>query len=161
MDTGEKKKMSVHYFRKAYEAQTHGDLGEAIELYQKSIDTFPTPEALTFLGWALSFLGKYDEAISFCKKAIDLDPDFGNPYNDIGAYFIELGKFDDAIPFLEKATKASRYDTYCFPHYNLGRVWEKKGMIIKAKQAFQRALEENPEYMLAVESLERLKYALN
>src|SRR3989344_5800398 len=121
MDTGEKKKMSVHYFRKAYEAQTHGDLGEAI----------------------------------------DLDPDFGNPYNDIGAYFIELGKFDDAIPFLEKATKASRYDTYCFPHYNLGRVWEKKGMIIKAKQAFQRALEENPEYMLAVESLERLKYALN
>ena len=153
--------MSVQYFRQAYEAQTSGDLNGAIELYQKSIETFPTPEALTFMGWAMSFLGRFQEAIEICKKAIELDPEFGNPYNDIGAYLIELGKFDDAIPYLEKAAQVGRYETPWFSHYNLGRIYEKKGMIIKARQSFQRALEENPEYGLAAELLENLKYVLN
>lgn len=161
MSSTERKKMSVQYFRKAYEAQTQGDLNEAIALYQKSIDTFPTPEALTFMGWALSFLGKFQESIEFCKKAIELDPEFGNPYNDIGAYLIELGRMDEAVPYLERAARLVRYDTPWFSHYNLGRIWEQKGMIVKAKRSFQKALEENPEYVAAAECLERLKYALN
>lgn len=153
--------MSVHFFQKAFEAQRQGDVESAIHLYSKSIEAYPTPEAFTFLGWAFSFQGKYDEAIHSCKQAIDLDPDFGNPYNDIGAYLIELGKDDEAIPYLEKAIKARRYETQCFPHYNLGRIWEQKGMIKKACQSYQKALEENSEYVLAAESLERLKYSLN
>ena len=39
-------------------------------------------------------MGKLDEAIEECYKAIDRDPDFGNPYNDIGAYLIEKGQLD-------------------------------------------------------------------
>lgn len=161
MDPQEKKRLSVRYFQQAYEKQKQGDLMEAIQLYQQSIDAYPTPEALTFMAWAVSFLGKYDEAIRYCKKAIELDPAFGNPYNDIGAYLIELGREDEAVPYLEKAIKAPRYEMYCFPHYNLGRIWEKKGMIKKAKQSYQMALEENAEYVLAQEALEKLKYALN
>lgn len=161
MDTQERKKMSVRYFNQAYEKQKQGDLMEAIQLYQQSIDSYPTPEAMTFLAWALSFLGKYDEAIGLCKKAITLDPEFGNPYNDIGAYLIELGREDEAVNYLEKAIKAPRYEMHCFPHYNLGRIWEKKGLIKRARQSYQRALEENPEYVLAQEALEKLKYALN
>lgn len=161
MDTFERKKMSVSFFRQAYEAQTHGDLKEAIELYRKSIETFPTPEALTFLGWALSFGGRYQEAIDLCKKAIELDPEFGNSYNDIGAYLIELGQLDEAVPYLERATQANRYETNWFAHYNLGRIWEQKGLIQKSRQSYQRALEENPEYILAGQALERLKYVLN
>ena len=151
----------MQYFQQAYQAQSQGDLVSAVELYQKSIEAFPTPEALTFLGWTLSFMGKFEEAIGFCQRAIQLDPDFGNPYNDIGAYLIELNKLDEAVPYLEKATKAPRYETHCYPHYNLGRVWEKKGMIKKARQAYQKSLEENPEYGIAGEALERLQYALN
>lgn len=161
MDPSERKKMSVQYFRQAYEAQTHGDIGEAIVLYQKSIETFPTPEALTFLGWAMSFLGKFQEAIDICKKAIELDPESGNPYNDIGAYMIEMGRWDEAIPYLERASQSQKYDTPWFSHYNLGRIYEQKGMIFRAKQCYQRAIEENPEYVLAAECLEHLKYALN
>ena len=161
MDKQNRKKMSVKYFQEAYQAHGHGDVNSAIQLYTKSIEAFPTPEALTYLGWALSFLGKFEEAITSCKKAIVLDPEFGNPYNDIGAYLIEMGKLDEAVPFLEKATKAQRYESYYFPHYNLGRVWEGKGMIHKARQAYQKALEVNPEYAIAKESLDRLKYVLN
>ncbi len=153
--------MSVRFFHEAYDAQMHGDIPEAIDLYQKSIEAFPTPEALTFLGWALSAVGKFEDAILFCKKAIQLDPEFGNPYNDIGAYLIEMNKLDEAVPFLEQATKAKRYETHCFPYYNLGRVWEKKGMIKKAMELYQKALEEEADYIPARESLDRLQFALN
>src|SRR5262245_21760924 len=108
-----------HFFTNAYQLQMQGMLDEAVAMYRRSIELEPTAEAHTFLGWTLSFLGRYDDAISECKLAIDLDPDFGNPWNDIGAYLIELGRDDEAIPFLERATKAKRYESYCYPHYNL------------------------------------------
>ena len=75
----------------AYQAQMEGDYDRAVELYQSSLDLYPTAEAHTFLGWTYHFQGRLDEAIAECKRAIEIDPEFGNPYNDIGAYLIELG----------------------------------------------------------------------
>jgi len=93
----------------AYQAQMEGDYERAIELYQSSLDLCPTAEAHTFLGWTYHFQGKLDEAIAECKRAIEIDPEFGNPYNDIGAYLIEQDRFDQAIPWLERAVEAARY----------------------------------------------------
>jgi tetratricopeptide (TPR) repeat protein len=50
-------------FHEAYEAQLAQDYEEAIELYKRSIETYPTAEAHTFLGWVYSFQNRYDEAI--------------------------------------------------------------------------------------------------
>ena len=76
------------YFEQAYRAHMARQLDEARALYLKSIAVCPTAEAHTFLGWTYSFLGKLDEAIEQCLQAIKVDPDFRNPYNDIGAYFV-------------------------------------------------------------------------
>ena len=149
------------YLQEAYEKQMNGEVEEATRLYRKSIDLYPTAEAYTFLGWAYSLQGRYDEAIVECHRAIAVDPDFGNPYNDIGAYLIEKGKWEDAIPWLEKATAAKRYESYCFPHYNLGRVWEQKGDWPKALVCYQSALRENPGYKLAKQALGRLQGMMN
>lgn len=149
------------FFQEGYERQTEGALEEAIGLYKKSLEIFPTAEAHTFLGWAYSFQGRYDEAIEECQRAIRVDPDFGNPYNDIGAYLIEKGKLDEAISWLEKATHAKRYESYCFPHYNLGRIWERKGEWDKALSCYQNALRENPQYSLAARALGRLRGMMN
>src|SRR5208337_28717 len=99
----------------AYQAQMEGDYDRAAELYQSSLELHPTAEAHTFLGWTYHFQGRLLEAISECKRAIELDPDFGNPYNDIGAYLIELGQFDEAIPWLQQAVEARRYNRATFP----------------------------------------------
>lgn len=152
---------ALRLFHEAYQKQTEGELDEAIGLYRKSIELFATAEAHTFLGWALSFKRLYDQAIDECRKAIDLDPDFGNPYNDIGSYLIEKGKHDEAIPWLEKATEAKRYDSYFFPHYNLGRVWEKKGEWFRAAGSYKAALDSNPDYTLARKALNRLQALMN
>lgn len=148
-------------FQEGYEKQTEGLLEEAISLYKKSLEIFPTAEAYTFLGWAYSFQGRYDAAIEECQRAIETDPDFGNPYNDIGAYLIEKGELDEAIMWLERATHAKRYESYCFPHYNLGRIWERKGEWQKARTCYENAIRENPQYSLARRALGRLQGMMN
>ncbi|MEY4528607.1 MAG: hypothetical protein RL768_2326, partial [Nitrospirota bacterium] len=105
----EDKREAWHLFQQAYERQMKGDLEEAVNLYKKSLAVHPTAEAYTFLGWTYSFMGRLDDAIEECHKAIAQDPDFGNPYNDIGAYLIEKGDFDEAIVWFQKAMQARRY----------------------------------------------------
>src|SRR5512133_2411552 len=73
-------------FHEAYEAQLANDYERAIELYKRSIETYPTAEAHTFLGWVYSFQERYDDAIQECLEAIRVDDTLGNPYNDIGSY---------------------------------------------------------------------------
>ncbi len=36
-------------------------------------------------------MDRLDDAIDECKKAIAIDPEFGNPWNDTGAYLIQQG----------------------------------------------------------------------
>jgi len=148
-------------FRQAYAAQMEGQLDRAIELYRRSIEAHPTAEAHTFLGWTHSFMGRYDAAIEECKRAIEVDPEFGNPYNDIGAYLIELGRHDEAIPWLRRAMKAHRYDPRHYPHFNLSRIYAHRFEYDRAIRELQRAIALEPGYTLALRELSRLNAKLN
>jgi Tfp pilus assembly protein PilF len=161
MDEETRQQRAIQLFQKAYEHQMKKELDEAIELYRKSIAAYPTAEAHTFLGWTYSWMGRIDDAIAECLKAIEVDPTFGNPYNDIGSYLIMKGKDDDAIPWLERALQAPRYESYCYPHMNLGRVYEAKRDWVRAKEEYRRALEENKEYTPAAQALARIRGFLN
>lgn len=147
--------------QEAYRAQMEGDLDRAVNLYQESLALHPTAEAHTFLGWTFHFQGKIQEAIAECKRAIEVDPEFGNPYNDIGAYLIGLERYDEAIPWLEQAITAKRYEPRHFPYFNLGRVYLAKGFIKRARELFQQALEIEPGYITAQQALESLRRMVN
>jgi tetratricopeptide (TPR) repeat protein len=156
-DRKDKRQEAMEWVGKAYQLHMKGEVDKAIALYTKSIEIHATPEAYTFRGWARSFEKDYASAIEDCHRAIDLDPEFGNPYNDIGAYYVEQGEPDEAIPWLRMALKAKRYDSYCFPHFNLGRVFEAKEQLDKALEHFRHSLDENPGYALAAKAVERVK----
>ena len=149
--------LALELFQKAYTLQMQGEWDLAEALYKRSIELHPTAEAYTFLGWTYKFQGKLDEAISECKNAILIDPGFGNPYNDIGAYLIEQGKLDEAIPWLEKATQSARYASFHYPWYNLGRIYLAKEWLNKAKECFEKALEIEPKYEVAREALRQTR----
>ncbi|HZU54154.1 MAG TPA: tetratricopeptide repeat protein [Holophagaceae bacterium] len=155
-----KRQEAMEVVGKAYQLHMKGDLDKAIELYTDSIEVCPTAEAYTFRGWAKSFEKDFQAAIEDCHRAIDLDPEFGNPYNDIGAYYLEQGEMDDAIPWLKMALKAQRYESYCFPHFNLGRVYERRGDLDQALKHYRAALDENPRYAVAAKAIERVKAKL-
>ncbi len=149
------------YFKEGYRFQMSGDLEGAIAAYERSIELYPTAEAHTFLGWAYSFQGRIDEAIKECETAIQIDPDFGNPYNDIGVYLIEKGEYDEAIPWLEKAMGAKRYEPRHFPHMNMGRVLVRKGQYQEAIRELKKALAIEPNYPAARIELHKLLGMLN
>lgn len=136
-------------YEQAYRRQMRGELADAMVLYKRSIDMHPTAEAYTFLGWTYSMLRRYDEAIEACHQAIATDPLFGNPYNDIGAYLIELERWEEAIPWFKKAITAPRYEVPQYAYMNLGRVFERLGDVRAALASYNQALEIAPFYLSA------------
>jgi Tfp pilus assembly protein PilF len=155
------KRLALAFFQQAYEAQIRGELDEAADLYKQSIAAYATAEAHTFLGWTYSFMNLSDDAIAECHRAIEVDPDFGNPYNDIGAYLIEKGDFMGAVAWLKQAMQAPRYEATFYPHFNLGRVYEAQHNDFAALREYKAAVDLNPDYALAVRAFRKLQGKLN
>ena len=155
------KKRALELWERGQQHHLRGELEKAIALYSQSIEVFPTAEAYTFRGWAYSFQGKISEAIEECHKAIDVDPTFGNPYNDIGSYLMRLGRFDDAPVWFEKAKKAPRYEPRHFPYMNLARLYAHKRMLARAIDELEQALQICPNEPSCQSMLEQLRGLLN
>ena len=145
------------YWRQGYVLHVLGAYVQATERFRRSIAVRPTAEGHTYLGWSLSHMGHLDEAIAECKRAIKVDPNFGNPYNDIGVYLVELGREDEAIPWLRQAIRAKRYCCYHFANLNLGQILLKKGRVVEATRMFERALKFDPDYGPAKKALEKIR----
>jgi tetratricopeptide (TPR) repeat protein len=155
------KREAIELFRRAYEAQQAEDYDEAVELYKRSIAIYPTAEAHTFLGWVYSFQERYDDAIDECLEAIRVDSTFGNPYNDIGSYLVAKGDLYTCVKWFKRALQAPRYESYAFPHMNLGRVYEQRGRLLEAARHYGLAIEQEPNYAQATLALRRLQAKLN
>lgn len=143
-------------FQEAYEMQINGFVDAAIDLYVRSIDLYPTAKAYTFLAWAHASRREFELAIEFCKIAIEIDPDYGNPYNDAGAYLIELDRPLEARPYLEKAIQAKNYEYRFYPYYNLGKLYLMNKDYEKAHRCFEKAVDLKPEFQAAHDELEHL-----
>jgi Tfp pilus assembly protein PilF len=160
MATTKEQERALQLIGEAMNHQMAQEFDQAIRLYKESIAIYPTADAHTYLGWAYSFQGRLNEAIAQCEIAIEIDPEFGNPYNDIGVYLMQQQRFDDAIPWLERAKSATRYEPRHFPYINLGRVYLNKGMIQKALEEFGGALKINPDDHELAQLVEELKNKL-
>ncbi|HKZ80322.1 MAG TPA: tetratricopeptide repeat protein [Pyrinomonadaceae bacterium] len=148
-------------FQEGYEAQLNQNYEKAIELYKRSIETYPTAEAHTFLGWVYSFQNRFDEAIAECLEAIRVDETLGNPYNDIGSYLLAKGDSYGCVRWFKRALFAPRYDSYAFPHFNLGRVYETRRKYLHAARHYGLALEQQPNFAEAATALRRMQGLLN
>ena len=156
-----RKKRALELWEEGQRHHLTGGIDRAIELYSRSIELFPTAEAYTFRGWAYSSQGRMGDAIVECEKAIETDPSFGNPYNDIGTYLIAQGHWDEAEPWLQKAKNAPRYEARHYPYLNLARVYAERGQVALAIGELEAALENQPNEPSCLVMLERLRTLLN
>ncbi len=161
MENPEAFRRATELWQEAYRYQMAGELDRAIETYRRSIAIHPTAEAHTFLGWTYSFQQRLEEATAECLKAIEIDPEFGNPYNDIGVYLMQQSRLEEAIPWLEKAKRARRYEPRQFPYMNLGRIYLKQAKWWEALREFEGAVRAAPEDPEARKSLHTLRGRLN
>src|ERR1700737_3526337 len=105
--------------------------------------------------------GDFNRAIELYTKSLAVYQTFGNPYNDIGSYLVKKGKLDEAIEWLDKAKAAPRYEPRHFPYMNLGRIYAQKGMVLRAIQEFEAALEIHAGEPTCLSALGQLRGALN
>jgi tetratricopeptide (TPR) repeat protein len=152
---------AIALWHEAYRLQMAGDLDAAIARYRESIAAHPTAEAHTFLGWTLSFRGELEEAIAECLRAIEVDPEFGNPYNDIGVYLMQQDKLEEALPWLERAKRAPRYEPRQFPFLNAARIHMKRGRWWEALKELEGAVQVAPSDKSTHEALHSLRGRLN
>ncbi len=110
-------------------------------------------------GRVMESMGEREEAISSYKKSIELNPD-NNPYayNNLGLIYILEKKHVEALPFLEKAVEQK--DDVKFFYNNLGLAYEATRDFTKAKEAFQTALEIDPDHDKSATNLVRIKTLL-
>lgn len=148
-------------FDEALDVQRREDFMRAIELYTASLALHSTARTYAYRGWARSFLGHYEEAIEDCRRALDLDPLYGNAYNDIGAYLIELGRSDEAIAWLEQAIRTPRREARCYPFMNLARIYLGRGELRRALSTMKQCLEVDPSYSPARETAQEIVLRLH
>lgn len=147
--------------RHAYRLQREGRVTDAIELYRQSLQLHPTPHAHLLLAWAYAAQRRYDDALTECLRAIELDPDYGNAYNDGGVYLLELRRFEEAEQWFQRAISARKTSVRHHAHYNLGRLYERQGRWLDAIREYYAALLLEPRYTRAALALLRLQAKLN
>ena len=98
-----------------------------------------------------SLTGKYDEAIGYYKKAIDINPDFAAAHANLGVTYMNKGNLNEALVSLKKALDldAQNAGTY----YNLGLVQDKMGNLDEAIAAYEKSIAINSSFASAYQNL--------
>ncbi|MFC1563326.1 tetratricopeptide repeat protein [candidate division KSB1 bacterium] len=151
----------VKYLEMGYKCQEDGEFELAEMYYKKSLEIEDTPEGRSFLGWNYSLMNKFEDAITECVKAIDLDPEFGKAYTDIGSYLMQMGNTDEAIPWLSKAKNTLRDWNPEIAYLVLGKIYETKGLWPLAVKEYEGALKQKPDCEEARSALDKLRANLN
>jgi tetratricopeptide (TPR) repeat protein len=100
--------------------------------------------------------GKYQEAIDYYDKALELDPNYVSALNNKGVALKKQGKYQEAIDYYDKALELD--PNYVSALDNKGQVFEEQGKYQEAIAWFDKALKVNPNYE---ESLTNKVNALN
>lgn len=154
-------RLSLDFIESGLQLVAEGKYELAREKFKKANREFKSAESLTYWGWMEFQLGDIEKAIKLCKRAVKIDPEFGNPYNDIGSYLVVLGQEDEALEWFQKAIDAKRYDARHYPHINLGRLFLKRNLPMRALQEFKKAKKFSPSDPVILDAIESLSQTLH
>ena len=89
--------------KKPLEAIKIKNCPKAIDLLLKIIKGYPEdPEAYNFLGYSLRNINKLEDAVTYYKIALNLDPNHINAHEYIGQTYLLLGNLDMASYHLSR-----------------------------------------------------------
>ena len=95
--------------------------------------------------------GNYHQAIEYCDKAIESDPNDALAYNSRGLAYAKLGEYDRAISDYDKAIELK--PDYAVAYHNRGLAyfhtggWMNTGPFDEAISDFTKAIELDPDYV--------------
>ena len=116
-------------------------LENALENEKKVIKKYPNwPFAYNTMGTLLQNLKKYEEAVKYFRKAIDLDSSYYAPWINIGSYYIsKLRDYQTAEKYYKKGLSLNSSSALLF--VNLGFVYLRTSKDIDAEMSFKKAIQ--------------------
>jgi tetratricopeptide (TPR) repeat protein len=98
-----------------------GDFQGAVMFYRHALGMEPCSRKTWYfihnnLGYSLNQLGRHDEAITYLRQAIQIDPDYSNAHKNLGLAMEAKGHFAEAASFYVSATKANASDPRSLAH---------------------------------------------
>ncbi|MHA2182886.1 MAG: tetratricopeptide repeat protein [Promethearchaeota archaeon] len=118
----------------AFSLATLGEYNNALEACKKSLKhanylNVAPENAISWnvsvswnnMGWIYNYLGEYSKAIESCEQAIELKPEFANPYNHLGFAHFRMGNKEEGIALMKKSHTMNPH--YCRALSNLGLVF--------------------------------------
>ena len=108
------------------------------------------PEFHFLMGLVQMQLKDFPKAADAFQKAVELDPDYGQAWNNLGRTLIEQEKYIEAENALQRALAVPTYLTPEYPAYNLARMFEKQGREALSLEYAQLALEHSEGFAPAV-----------
>lgn len=127
----------AHMVLAAYLHIHEWDSAAAEKEFQRALELDPDfPTTHRFYGFFLGTMGRFDEALTEQRRALELDP--LAPDLELGTTLLRAGRYDQAeTAFREKTT---RDPTIWIGYDGLGQVLELKGKRDEAVSAFERAV---------------------
>jgi len=124
----------------------------AVERVSAQIARAPNNSAFYFLlGVLLTNSKEFDKAETALQKAVAVDQNNSDAFILLGRVQANRGSLDQAVASLEQAIKENLRDARTY--VMLGSLEEKKGDWQKAEEAYQKALQVQPEYAVAANNL--------
>ncbi|MDC1175216.1 hypothetical protein OAT67_07460 [Bacteriovoracaceae bacterium] len=139
IEEGRKRKYE-QYLLAGHAQVANEDLDEGLTLFQRAKGFKETAEILTLIGWVFGLQNKIQKAKSYCLSAIQVDPDYGPPYNDLGNFLLNEDQVDESLKWFLLAKKATEYQNREHPYINCGRAYLAKRDYTKAMEEFSQAL---------------------
>ena len=94
-----------------------------------------------------------DLAITRFKKAIELNSGYSQARNNLGVMYLDIKDWDSAIATFKDVLSDLLYATPQFPLANIGRAYFNKKEYDLAETYFKKALEKQPNFIIALNGL--------
>lgn len=111
------------------------------------------PEYHFLLGATYSAMDNCTKAIQHLEEAVQLRPDFGEAFNNLGQAQVACQEYSRAENSFQKALDLDTYLTPEYPAYNLSRLYQEQSQQEKALKFAKKAVELNWRYLPAYNQL--------
>lgn len=124
------------------EQESAGLLADAAESYRRAL-LAGGPDARTCfdLAHVLGELGEAERAAERYAQATEIDPDYGDAWNNLGVVLGRLGRRDEAVPAFRRALALDPLDARA--HYNLADTLDELGRPAEAAEHWRAYLKQD------------------
>jgi adenylate cyclase len=141
----EKEQLTI---KSVYARMIQNDPAEELRLLKELADKAPKEKRVYFaLGVWYGMNNKPDEAIDALNKALDLDPQYSEPLNQIAYQYMRKGEYAKALSYFRRYVALSANDAN--PHDSMADLLWQMGKLDEALEEFKKALAIKPDFYVS------------